>query len=130
VDVAARERRARLLERAEQQLVGVRREHVVAVHEREVLPLGVVGARVAGRAEAAVRARDEPEAAVLALPLARDVPAAVGRAVVDHQDLEVGDRLLGQRGQARIEEVLDVVDRDDDADPRHRSHLMSGRAGA
>ena len=34
-------------------------------------------------------------------------------------DLEVGDGLRGEGVQARLEVLLDVVDRDDDADPRH-----------
>ena len=48
----------------------------------------------------------------------RDVAAAVGRAVVDHQQLEVGEGLR-QDALDRVAEIrLAVVDRDDDADPR------------
>src|SRR5450432_258258 len=50
---------------------------------------------------------------------AGDSGAAVGRAVVDHDDLQVGASLSGDRGQAVTEQILVVVERHDDADPRH-----------
>ena len=46
----------------------------------------------------------------------------VGRAVVDHHHLEIGERLRAQRREALRQVGLDAVDRHDDADPRHRPY--------
>ena len=129
VHVAAGEVRAAAVERAEQQLVGVRRQHVVAVEEREELAAGRAGAGVAGAPEAAVRLPDQPEAAVTRGERAGDPGAGVGRPVVDHDHLEIAHGLRGERLEARLEVGLDVEHRDDDADARHRPILGTAGGG-
>ena len=79
-------------------------------------------AGVARGAEPAVGLAHEHEARVLLRDPRRDRRGAVGRAVVDHHDLEVGERLRAQRREALLQVGLDAVDRHDDADPRHRPY--------
>jgi hypothetical protein len=119
VEVPGREVRARAHERAQQQLERVGRQPVVAVHEREELAGRRLQAAVAGVAEAVVRLADQPQPRIALGMACGDRRAAVGGAVVDHHDLEVAEALRAQREQAVVEVALDVVDRDDDADPRH-----------
>ena len=125
VHVSGGEVRARFLERADQELVGVARQCVVAVDERQELARGGRGAVVAGVAEPAVGLGDQPEARVVGGEALRDRRAVVGRAVVDHQHLEVAEGLPGDRLQAVFEVALDVVDRHHHADPGHGEHPRS-----
>jgi hypothetical protein len=121
VDVAGREVRAGLVERADEQLVGARRDDVVGVHEGDELAAGVLDAGVARGAQAAVLLAYDPEARVARGELLGERRAGVGRAVVDEDRLEVAVGLPGERVQAGRQVALDVVDGDDDADPRrHR----------
>jgi hypothetical protein len=117
--VAGREVRARALEGADQPLVRVERQHVVAVEEGEVLAPGGIGARVARAAQPAVRLPHDAEARVGVREPLGDRRAVIGRPVVDEHGLEVTEGLAGERPQALVEVVLDVVDRDYDAELRH-----------
>jgi hypothetical protein len=119
VHVARREVRAGALQRAQQPRVGVARELVVAVHEREVLPARSLRAGVARGAEAGVGLAQHLEARVALGEAAGDRGAAVGRAVVDDDDLEIALGLLRERPEALLQIGLDVVGRHDGADPRH-----------
>jgi hypothetical protein len=120
VDVPGREVGAGLVERRGQQLVRLARQEVVAVHERQQLAGGGVDSGVAGAAEAAVRLADQLEAPVLRGEVLGDRSAAVAGAVVDHDHLQVRERLPRDRLEARPQVPLDVVDRDDDAYAPHR----------
>jgi len=95
----------------------IRIGHVVAVEEGEILTTGGIDAGVAPGGDPPVPAvADETDARVPIGP--HDVWALVGRAVVDHNDLEIRERL----GEYAVDGFLDVrapvVDRDHDADPR------------
>ncbi len=129
VDVPGGEVRAGALERAEQQLERVGRQLVVAVHEREVVAGRGLDAGVAGVAEAVVGLAHEPQPRVALGVALGDRRAPVGGAVVDHHHLEVADGLAGQRQQAFVEIRLDVVDRHDDADPRHPRPIVEAAPG-
>ena len=72
--VAGGEVRAGRVERAEQPLVGVGRQHVIGVDERQELAGGRVQAGVAGASQAAVGLGEEPEPAVLERRSARPAP--------------------------------------------------------
>ena len=78
VDVAGGEVGARRLKRRDEQLVGLARDHVVAVHEGEVLAGRGVGAGVASAAEPAVLLCDQLEARVARGEALGDRAAAVG----------------------------------------------------
>ncbi len=99
---------------------GVRagRDDVVAVDERQELRTGVglTDPGVAGRAEPGVLLPDQPEARVAFRELLRQCRAVVRGAVVDEDDLQVRHGLLGERGQAGTEVLLDVVEGDDDGE--------------
>ena len=114
-DVAGGEVRAGPVERTEQQLAEIGRELVVAVDEAEELSAGDVGAGVAGFAETAVGLRDEPEAVIALGVPAGDGGGVVGRAVVDHDHLDIAEGLVGDRVEALLEVALDVEDRHDHA---------------
>ena len=129
LDVARREVRAGPLERAQQPLVRVGRDDVVGVREGEELAARGARPGVARAAQPAVWLRDQPEAPVAAGEALGERAAAVGRPVVDHDHLQVADRLAGERLQARREVALDVVDRDDHADPGH-VRMLATRGGA
>jgi hypothetical protein len=88
----------------------------------------VLHARVARAAEPAVGLADEPEAAVAVGVALGDRGAAVGRAVVDEDRLEVVDARAGQRVEAVRQVPLDLVDRHDDAQPGHAGIVLRGRA--
>jgi hypothetical protein len=68
---------------------GVVGDHIVAIQKCEQLAARHAGPRVAGGAQAAVALLDQTEAAVARTEARRDLGAAVARAVVDHDDLEV-----------------------------------------
>ncbi|ESU47740.1 hypothetical protein P376_4281 [Streptomyces sp. HCCB10043] len=99
---------------------GVRagRDDVVAVDERQELRTGVglADPGVAGRAEPGVLLPDQPEAGVAFRELLGQSRAVVRGAVVDEDDLQVRHGLLGERGQAGTEVLLDVVEGDDDGE--------------
>ncbi|RPK64175.1 hypothetical protein EES43_10415 [Streptomyces sp. ADI96-02] len=127
--VAGRQIRTGRLQRRDHPLVRVVDDDVVAVRERQVGdgPGGVPDARVAGRAQTGVRLPDEPEAAVPGRELRRDPAAAVRRAVVDEHHLDRVERLLSHRAQTVSEVVLDVVNRDDDAEEWLHALVNRGR---
>ena len=75
-----------------------------------------------GEAADAMRLATIFEARVARRPALGDIRGAVGRAVVDHQHLEVAERLAGEAGQAPVEQIGAVVDRHAD---RHRWHSRS-----
>ena len=114
---AAHEVRAGPLERVQQQLVRVGRQHVVAVDEGQELPAGLLDAAVAGTARAAVFRLDQPEPRVGGRLGPGDRGAVVGGAVVDHDHFEIGERLGRDRVQAVGEVVGVIEERYDDADP-------------
>jgi hypothetical protein len=126
--VAGGEVRARPRERPREPLEGIERQPVVAVHEREELAAGRLHARVARVPEAAVGLPHEPQARVALGMALGDRRAAVGRPVVDDDDLEVAERLPRQRPQAVVEIGLDVVDRHDDADERHPRLIVRAKS--
>jgi len=119
VVVAARDVRTRVLQRADEQLVGVAHHDVVAVDERDVVAACVLGARVAGVPETTVGLLDEVESLVALGEPPGDAGTGVSGPVVDHHDVELAVGLLRERLEAVGEVALDVVDGDDDAEQRH-----------
>ena len=123
VDVPRREVRPRAVERRHEVRDRLARQPVVGVDEHEQLAARPRHAGVARGPEARVllahehEPRDPPRRTLAAIAARR-----VGRAVVDHHDLEVGERLRAQRREALRQVGLDAVDRHDDADPRHRPY--------
>lgn len=113
---------------------GVRagRHDVVAVDERQELRAGVglADPGVAGRAESGVLLPDQPEARVAVRELLCQGRSVVRGAVVDEDDLQVRHGLLGERGQAGTEVLLDVVEGDDDGETGcHRGARSFGTRG-
>ena len=94
------------------------RDGVVGVDERQELAARVLDPEVAGDALPGVGLLEERDAAVVLGDPVNDVAGAVGRTVVDHDDLEVVQR----RGQQAVEALpdvgLDVVGRHDHAQGR------------
>ncbi len=130
-DVARREVRSGGVEFAEHPGEGARRHDVVAVHERQEpgVRVRLPGPRVACRPESPVLLPDQPEARVTPGELQCHVGTSVRRAVVDHDDLQIGHGLSGERLQAGSEVLLDVVERDDDGETgcHDAAHDPSGR---
>ncbi len=128
--VAGRQVRAGLLQRLDEQLVGVRRDDVVAVAEGQVaaLRVAVADTGVTGVAEAAVLLPDQLETVVGRGELGGQRGASVGGPVVDHHHLEIGQGLRREGLQTVRQEVFDVVDGDNDTEPwRHVEHVRSSR---
>ncbi len=128
--VARDEVRAALVQARQHEAVGVRRNHVVAVDEREELALGCEQPepRVPCGTEAGVLLGDQPEPRVAGLVRGRDGGRIVGGPVIHHDDFEVLERLCGQRVQAGGQILLDAVDRHDDAETRgHSCGFLSGQ---
>ena len=121
---AADEVRARLLERVQQQLVRVGRQHVVAVDEGQELPAGALDAAVARAARAPVGRLQQREPRIGGRLGPGDLGAVVGGTVVDHDHFQVGERLGGDRVQAIAEIVFIVEERHDDADPGSGHRLV------
>src|ERR671919_340364 len=89
----------------------------------------MVDARVPCGAEPGIRLPDDAEASVAGGETLGDVRGLVRRAVVDDENLQIRERLLRERLEARLEIRGDVVGGDDDADPRgHRSHQRKMRS--
>ncbi len=118
--VARDEVRAGLLQGAHEQFVGVLRDDVVAVDERDELPARMHGpqAGVPGVARAVRLLADQPEARVGRAELGDDLRRAVGGTVVDEDDLEVAERLTRDRLQALREIALDVLKGHDNTETR------------
>ena len=96
---------------------------IVGVEKGEVARIGRggSGAPIAGAGGAAAGAGQDPEPRVLDRPDAGE--RAVGRAVVDDDQLEVGQRLGEHRLCRRDDEPLGVVGGDDYADEHWRPGL-------
>nr|BFE67792.1 hypothetical protein GCM10020092_010930 [Actinoplanes digitatis] len=124
--VAAGEVRAGLLEDADEQLRRVRREHVVAVHEHQVVAGDVLKAGVPRRAEAGVRLVHDLEAGVLCREPLGDVTARVLRAVVDQDDFQLVTGLRGDGLKALVEVRRHVVNGHHDAQHRTRHSSRIG----
>jgi hypothetical protein len=125
VDRAADEVGAGLLKRVQQQLVRVGRQHVVAVHEGQVLPAGTLDTAVARAARAAMLRRlHQGEPGIGGRLGPGGLGAVVGGAVVDHDHFQVGERLGRDRVQAVTEVVFVVEERHDDADPGSGHRLV------
>ena len=117
--VAGDKVRARILQHVQQARVGMGRQGVVRVHERQVHSPGPLDAAVARVARAAIRHLEQGKPRVGRGLCRRDGRAAVGRPVVDHDDLEVAESLRGDGFQAVPQQVLVVEERDNNADPRN-----------
>ena len=98
---------------------------VVLVQERQQLARRRLDPGVARRGHAPVLLPQERDRVAR-----RDLRAAVGRAVVDHDDLDGVVRLLQRRLERRGQEPLAVEDGDDDADERHRADASARRRRA
>jgi len=85
--------------------------HVVSVHPRDELATGQQQPLVQGRHQSPIRSADEVDPRILfGIPL-EDLGRAVGRAVVDDQELEVGLRLRQNALDGLGHVTLRVVDR-------------------
>ena len=130
---AADEVRARPLQRVQEQFVRVRRQHVVAVDEGQVLAAGALHAAVTRAPRPAVLRLQQREPRIGGGLGPGDLGAVVGGGVVDHDHFQVGDGLRGDRVQAVAEVVLVVEERHDDADPgggHARCSFRSSRSSA
>lgn len=97
-----------------------RRVEVVAVEEEDVVAARLFQAGVAGPAEADVLGQvQHPHPLVALRVLVEDRTAAVGRAVVDGDHLEVGVGLSEHRVDALVQVTLHLEDGDDDAEAGH-----------
>ncbi|MPL94874.1 hypothetical protein SDC9_41033 [bioreactor metagenome] len=82
-------------------------------------------AAVARRGRAAVRLHHQLHAGILAGVIGGDPHRAVGRAVIDHDDLEIGEALRAQAAQRRVECRLGVAGGHDDRGMGHDGHLRA-----
>ncbi len=124
LDVARDEIRSGLRNRSYEQFVRVLGNDVVAVREDEELAVRVHGVqpRVPGVPGPLGVLTDQAEARIAGAELLRYGCGPVGRTVVDHDDLEVPERLAGDGLQALVEVGLNVLERDDDTQTRPRGH--------
>ena len=97
-----------------EQLARVMANEVVGVHEQDVGAAGKLKAMVAGGRDAGVCLVDGLDARVGAGCLVNHGGGAIGRAVIDADDLDVAQRLLQKAVQAFLEVPLGVVDGYDD----------------
>ena len=101
---------------AAERLIHLRDHQVVAVHEAEVVPPGEVHAAVAGAALPAVIQRQGPHALWKARGVVgHDLARAVGRAVVDKEDLHILQGLAQQGVHTLVQKRLGLIDRDNHA---------------
>lgn len=114
--VARDEVRVGLVQGADQELVRVLGNDVVAVDEGEELTVRMHRAQsgVAGVAGTVGLLTDEPEPRVVGAELGRDPGRVVGGAVVDEDHLEVAERLARDGLQALAEVRLNILKRDND----------------
>ncbi|OPZ55773.1 MAG: hypothetical protein BWY91_00809 [bacterium ADurb.BinA028] len=95
-------------------------QQVVAADELDELPpRGVGDGSPVGRRTASGRRLPQPHPRVGGEPL-QSIPGAVRRAVIAHQQLEVGEGLGEDRLDRRLHELRVVERGDDDRDPRAR----------
>ena len=97
-----------------EQLARVMANEVVGVHEQDVDAAGKLKAMVASGRDAGVCRVDGFDARIGLGCLVNHGGGAVGRAVVDADDLDVAKRLLQKAVQAFLEVPLGVVDGYDD----------------
>ena len=97
-----------------EQLTRVMANKVIGVHEQDVGAAGKLKAMVAGGRNAGVCLVDGFDARVGAGGLVNHGGGAIGRAVVDADNLDVAQRLLQKAVQAFLEVPLGVVDGYDD----------------
>jgi hypothetical protein len=117
----------------QEQLVRVRRQHVVAVDEGQVLAAGALHAAVTRAPRPAVLRLQQREPRIGGGLGPGDLGAAVGGGVVDHDHFQVGMSLRGDRVQAVAKVVFVVEERHDDADPwggHARCSFRSSRSSA
>ena len=111
-------------------LIGVERRHElgepvrvelhVVVDQRDVVPAGATDPGVDAPAKPWFSGSASTSTSRLVRP--QVLGRAVGRAVVDHDDREVAEALLAQRGERRVEQLAAVPARDHDAYAgRHRA---------
>lgn len=98
---------------------------IVGIGEVYVRTGGPGDAGVAGVGQAAVGLVNHAYARVAGGPGVAHGRAIVGRAVVDQQNLQIGVRLRGNRRHAFVEELLDLIYRNNDADQRILFHISS-----
>ena len=111
------------LGRPDQGLGGVGGQEVVAVGELEVIALGRGQGGVPGGGHPAVGPVQKADAAVHPGGGGAQLAGAVGAAVVDQDDLQIGPGLAPQALQAGAQIDLGVVDGDDDA---HKGLIQAG----
>ena len=96
-------------------------QEVITVDEQHVFPGGLLEAEIAGHAEPDVLVGGQhPDARVASGDLVNDRGRAVGRAILDHDDLRVIGRLVENGPQALAHIAFNVVNRHDDAEETHR----------
>ena len=98
---------------------------VVGIGEVYVRADSLSDTSVAGVGQAAVGLVNHAYARVAGGPGVAHGRAIVGRAVIDQQNLQIGVRLRGNRRHAFVEELLDLIYRNNDADQRILFHISS-----
>ena len=99
---------------SDEDLASPLRDVVVGVDEQDVLAARKPDAHVARLGNAAVLAMERANASVFRSVGIEKLRRAVGRAVVQTENLDIGKRLLDQAIQALREIAFDVVDGDND----------------
>ena len=97
----------------------VRGKVVVGIDKGDIVALSRLDAGIAGVAEAAVRLVDHADAAVLFCPLVAALRAAVWRAVIDEDNVEVGTSLADHAFDASVKRSLHTIDGYDDTQFTH-----------
>jgi hypothetical protein len=92
--------------------------NVVGVQPRDVLPVRLVEPAVEGSGEAALLVVAEDDEARV-VDSGEDVRGVVGRGVVDHEQLEVAERLPQHTVDRLTQEACIVMDGEQDGDERH-----------
>ena len=116
----------------------MREHHVVGVEVGDERRARLAEAGIARRRHAAVRKRDDADARIASRRTRRRRGRAIGRTVVEHEELELGEIAREHAAHRLGDESLAVVDGHDDGDARCAEREMplggvdrgSGREGA